>query len=197
MMPRVPDNETRQRLLDVADELFSRRGFAGVTLRDIAEALDMHHASLYYYAPRGKEQLFIEVMERNFVRHRAGLTAAIAEAGDHIVDQVHAVAQWLASQPLIDMGRMRESDMRALPPEAAERLMQFGYDALREPIVQALSAARSKGDITAPDLNLTAMALISLVESIHSIPVQYVQGQQLFLARQLADLLLNGLFKRE
>jgi len=45
--------------------LFSKRGYIRVRLRDIASAMGMKHASLYYYAPAGKQQLFIEVVERN------------------------------------------------------------------------------------------------------------------------------------
>ncbi len=77
----LPDNETCEHILKVANELFSQRGFAAVRLRDIAAAVGMKHASLYYYVPGGKEQLFIEVLERNFHRHREGLTQAIQGPG--------------------------------------------------------------------------------------------------------------------
>lgn len=50
-MSDLPQNETRTRLLDAADGLFSRRGHTAVTLRDIASKVGMRHASLYYYAP--------------------------------------------------------------------------------------------------------------------------------------------------
>src|SRR5690348_6377925 len=102
-MTDIPTNENREQILKVAEELFSKRGFAAVTLRDIAAAVGMRHASLYYYAPGGKEALFVEVMRRSFHRHREGMAQAIADAGDDFSDQMNAVSTWIISQPPMDL----------------------------------------------------------------------------------------------
>jgi len=195
-MDERPDNETRRRILDVAEQLFSERGYAPVRLRDIAAAVDMRHASLYYYVPGGKEQLFVEVMERSFHRHHAGLTDAIADAGDDIRAQVHGVARWLASQPPLDFTRMQQADMPAIAPQQAERLMQVAYDALRLPIVAALERATASGQIEVSDPDLAAMALVSLVQSVHAIPSAFRMVPLEHVGRQLADMLLDGWLKR-
>lgn len=41
--------DTRQRILDIASELFRERGYAGTSVRDIAERLGMTKAALYYH----------------------------------------------------------------------------------------------------------------------------------------------------
>jgi AcrR family transcriptional regulator len=41
--------DTRRRILDVATELFRDRGYAGTSIRDIAEVLGMTKAALYYH----------------------------------------------------------------------------------------------------------------------------------------------------
>jgi TetR/AcrR family transcriptional regulator, regulator of cefoperazone and chloramphenicol sensitivity len=41
--------DTRRRILDVATELFRDRGYAGTSIRDIAEGLGMTKAALYYH----------------------------------------------------------------------------------------------------------------------------------------------------
>jgi AcrR family transcriptional regulator len=54
-MPRAPRNqgaETRERILDVAQELFTRQGYEKTSLRDIAERLEITKAALYYYFER-------------------------------------------------------------------------------------------------------------------------------------------------
>lgn len=86
-MNNRPNNATWLRILDTAEDLFAKRGFAAVKLRDIASAIGMRHASLYYYAPGGKEQLYIEVMDRVLRRHRAGLEHVIVAAGDDLREQ--------------------------------------------------------------------------------------------------------------
>jgi AcrR family transcriptional regulator len=62
-MPRAPRSqgaETRERILDVAQELFTQRGYDKTSLRDIAERLGITKAALYYYFER-KEDILVEL----------------------------------------------------------------------------------------------------------------------------------------
>ena len=95
MSPTEAYSEARERLLKEAERQFGERGYTAVTLRDIANALQVKQASLYHHVPGGKEHLFIEVSERTFQRNNAGLTRAIANAGPHLRDQLRAVADWM------------------------------------------------------------------------------------------------------
>ncbi|CAA9372323.1 MAG: hypothetical protein AVDCRST_MAG93-8517 [uncultured Chloroflexia bacterium] len=192
MLDDRPDNETRRRILDVAEQLFSERGYAAVRLRDIATAVGMRHASLYYYAPAGKEQLYVEVMERNFERHRAGLTEAVAGAGDDIRAQLHAVAHWLVSQPPLDFSRMQQADFPAIGEEQAHRLMRVAYDSLRLPIMTALERGVASGQVKVRNVELAAMGLVSLVESVHAIPHAYRTVPLEQVGGELVDMLLDG-----
>jgi AcrR family transcriptional regulator len=45
----TPTADTRQRILDIATELFREHGYAGTSIRDIAETLGMTKAALYYH----------------------------------------------------------------------------------------------------------------------------------------------------
>lgn len=195
-MSDLPNNETRQRILDVADDLFSKRGYAAVTLRDIAGEVGMRHASLYYYAPGGKEQLFVEVMERSLHRHRQGMTDALSEAGDDLRDQLRALVRWTVSQPPLDISRMQHADMLAVKPEQAHKLMDLAFDAIRLPIVAVLEPARRAGVIDLPDLDLAALALVSLLQSVHQIPPPFTQTDREEVGFRLVDMLLNGWLKR-
>jgi AcrR family transcriptional regulator len=47
--PAVTKADTRDRILDVALELFTDQGFDGTSLREIAERLDVTKAALYYH----------------------------------------------------------------------------------------------------------------------------------------------------
>jgi AcrR family transcriptional regulator len=193
-----PDNDTYKQILAVADELFSSRGYASVTLRDIAVAVGMRHASLYYYAPEGKEQLFIEVMKRNFERHRVGLEQAIAHAEPNIRAQLHAVADWLVSQPPMDLVRMTHADLPALNKAKARRLFDLAYAALFGPIEAALTAAGQRGEIAAPDMGLVAGGVISMIEGLYAVPshaLEYTGRTTKQMAYTLIDLMLNGLYK--
>lgn len=188
----LPDNDTRQRILDVADNLFARRGYAAVTLRDIASAVGMKHASLYYYAPNGKRQLFVEVMERSFKRHREGLTLAIAHAGDDLRQQMYAVARWFVKQPPMYLSRMYEADLAELGEEEAAYLMTLAYESLRTPLLGALEKAAAKGILQLTELSMGAMALVTLIQSVHGIPGDHGDDWREKLGLQLVDMLLDG-----
>jgi AcrR family transcriptional regulator len=192
----LPSNETRERILNIADTLFSKRGYASVTLRDIASAIGMKHASLYYYAPGGKKQLFIEVMERNFQRHRIGLTEAVSGAGDDLRQQMYAVAAWLVSQPPVDFSRMHEADMLELGQEQAEQLMEMAYDAMRVPIIAALEQASHAGLVQLHDLNMAAMAFVSLIQGVHHVPAQFGADVRQRIGKDMVDMMLDGWLKR-
>ena len=53
---------TRTRILDAARELFAEHGYAGTSMRDLAEALGMTKAALYYHFP-GKAQILMALVE--------------------------------------------------------------------------------------------------------------------------------------
>jgi TetR/AcrR family transcriptional regulator, cholesterol catabolism regulator len=74
--PAAPDNR-RQDLLDEAARLFSARGFAGTSIRDIASSVGMLSGSMYYHF-RSKEELALAVHAEG-VRHiQDSVDAALA-----------------------------------------------------------------------------------------------------------------------
>ncbi len=59
----VEELGTKERLLEVATELFAARGFAGVSVRDLAGGAGINVATVSYYFG-GKEGLYREVVRR-------------------------------------------------------------------------------------------------------------------------------------
>jgi AcrR family transcriptional regulator len=192
------DNETCERILEAAVELFSQRGYTAVRLRDIATAVGLQHASLYYYVPGGKEQLFIEVLERNFHRHREGLTQAIQNAGNDIREQLLAVMGWFLSQPPMDLARLYYADMPQIDASQAERLMRLALDSMRIPIITAIESANAAGQIEIANPGLAAMALVNLAQGVKVIPESYVltAERRERISEEVIDMLLNGWRKR-
>ncbi len=54
---------TAERILDAAEALFAERGYAGTTLRDVANRVDLRIPSLYNHFP-SKDALYAAVLER-------------------------------------------------------------------------------------------------------------------------------------
>jgi AcrR family transcriptional regulator len=72
---------SRAKILDVAQKLFARRGFEGVSIRDLAQALGMTTASLYYHFP-SKEEIFVAVHGRSLEAVQREVMDAIAGLKD-------------------------------------------------------------------------------------------------------------------
>jgi AcrR family transcriptional regulator len=75
--PRQAD--TRQRILDVALELFAEQGYQKTSLREIAERLDVTKAALYY--------------------HFASKEALLAGIVDSLVEPADELVAWSQTQP--------------------------------------------------------------------------------------------------
>jgi AcrR family transcriptional regulator len=196
----VPDSPTpisdkqvdgRDRILDVAESLFQKRGYTAVTMRDISQAVGMRQASLYYHFP-SKEQLFVSMRERMFERHRFGLQNALGQAGEELREQLQAVADWFLSQPPINFMSMMQADMPSLSEDAKLRLSIAANQAIFEPIGQAFTAAQANHQIRNVQPKLLVGFVLSVLESI-----PYVHSPQSAsreeMVHEMIGVLLEGI----
>lgn len=86
--PRPQGAQTRERILDVALELFTAHGYDKTSLRDIAERLGITKAALYYYFAR-KEDILLELHLR---LHRFG--SEVLSKLEALPDGPERVAAW-------------------------------------------------------------------------------------------------------
>lgn len=186
--------QSREHLLDAAERLFMRKGYEATTLRDISAELGLSHASLYYHFPEGKASLFEAVTERNVGRHGIGLAAAIESGGPYLRGRLLGVASWLLSQHPMDLIRMTETDMPALPEDVSRRLMRMVYEKILVPLTAAFGDAVKAGQVDgATDAGLMAGAYFGLIESLLATPPGYVKRPREEMATALTDVLLRGL----
>ena len=71
---------SREKILDVAEALFARRGYAGVGLREVAELVGLGKSSLFHHF-RSKTQLYLAVLERVLGRIELRLRVALESEG--------------------------------------------------------------------------------------------------------------------
>jgi TetR/AcrR family transcriptional regulator, transcriptional repressor for nem operon len=90
--------ETSDRILDIAEALIVERGFSGFSFQDLADAVGIRKASIYYHFP-AKSDLGRAVLAR--YRHRMGRAFASLAGPD--IDYVQLLEQYVS--PMAAMGR--------------------------------------------------------------------------------------------
>ncbi|MFN8490117.1 MAG: TetR/AcrR family transcriptional regulator [Caldilineaceae bacterium] len=195
-MSEQENSDAKQRVLDVAEELFMQRGYAAITLRDIADALGIRQASLYYHFPEGKEQLFIAVTTRVFTRHQAGMEQAIEQAGDGLAAQLYAVADWFASQRPMNLLGMMHADVPALSKANAEHLSQVAYSAMFTPLRRMFLAAETRREIRVVHPDLLAGCFLSLMDGLHHGQHRPGAPPRQMIIDEIIKILLDGLRPR-
>jgi AcrR family transcriptional regulator len=116
-------SDTRERILNVALDLFSRQGFDGTSLRQIAESLGLTKAALYYHF-ESKDDILLALHMR---LHEFG-REALLKMGDEgpvtlqqwgeLLDEIVDVA--LAQRPLFLMHERNQAALEKLHAEEHE-----------------------------------------------------------------------------
>jgi cytochrome P450 family 142 subfamily A polypeptide 1 len=83
--PRRKGEQTAERILDAAEDLFAGRGYAGTTMRDVSKAVGLRPPSLYNHFA-SKEALYAAVLERGISPALAALSEAV-ESGARDLQQ--------------------------------------------------------------------------------------------------------------
>jgi AcrR family transcriptional regulator len=190
--PKQVSSGGRERILDEAEQLFRRRGYNTVTMKDIANAVGIRQASLYYHFP-SKEQLFVAVSERMFERHRLGLQEAIDGNEDDLRSQLHAIGAWFISQPPIHFLSMVHTDMPLLNEENTARLSACSTQCIFEPICQMFAQAQQRGEIRDVRPQLLAGFFLSVIESLAIATSLPDAASEEVIVNEMISVLLDGL----
>ena len=92
---------SREKILDVAEVLFARQGFAGISMNDVAAPVGLSKSSLFHHFS-GKMELYAEVCERVLGRIAARVLPALkgdGPCGDKLDAAVGALCDVLSEHP--------------------------------------------------------------------------------------------------
>jgi TetR/AcrR family transcriptional regulator len=122
---------SRDKILEVAEAHFARRGFSGVGLREVAEAAGLGKSSLFHHF-QSKTQLYFEVLERVLGRIQERLAPALASPAapfEKLAGCIDALVDALAEHPatarLLLRGLVEEEDFPDEPLPESQRAEQL------------------------------------------------------------------------
>ncbi len=96
---RMTDGETRRQIVEAAEALFIERGFKGVSMKDVAEAVAITPAALYYHFPDGKEELFADTI-RHFLQQTIERAFQAMEPAANFRQQLMQLTRNLLATPV-------------------------------------------------------------------------------------------------
>lgn len=129
--PRIATDGTLGRLLTTAIELFSARGYHGVSVRDISSAMGVKPSSLYAHYP-SKMELFshLAYLANEEISHR--LRGALLTSSAHPEDQLRATVQsyvtFHAEYPLL--ATIGHNDLHVLSGATLHKVTQTRKEAV-------------------------------------------------------------------
>jgi AcrR family transcriptional regulator len=185
--------QTRRRQIeDVASALFSHRGYAATSMRDIARALDLQGGSLYAHIP-SKEAVLAAIVEEAAEEFHAAVRP-IAERQGPAPDRLREMV--VAHVRVVTGGRERAKvflfEWTFLGQERREAIARsrLAYQGYFERVVAEGVAA---GELTATDPRLAAVFVLSAMNAMaHWYRPDGPLGPE-ELAGRYADLFLEGL----
>ena len=198
---------SREKILDVAESLFARRGYAGVGMREVAGHAGLGKSSLFHHF-RTKAALYCEVVDRILGRIRERLDPVLVRAGDPMETLEHLVeglVDVLAEHPNTSRILLRslfeeEEFVTAPPPElvAVDARLEEMLTGIRVLLEQAVRAGALR-TVSVPDLMQTLIG--ATVYHFASAEVgERILGASLFSAesvarrkREIIDLLRVGI----
>ncbi len=169
--------KTRTKILDASAVLFSKHGYNGTALRDIAKVLDMKAGSLYYHFD-SKEQIVLEVLKigiKNIIHtviaevevlpeKSTSREVMVAAAKGHL-KALHEKGDY-TSTSILNYGQLPDQ------VQAAGRVTREKYEDMWR---KWLTNAQDKGDIRA-DVNLT-MLRVSILGALNRSLTWYKKGE--------------------
>jgi AcrR family transcriptional regulator len=186
------ENSTLERLLEAAVALFSRKGYAATSTREVAALLGMQKASLYYHI-ESKEDLLYLICKSSLERIRSDVESAVRDVQDPLER-----ARALICAHIESMLRDEEehtttlAEMRSLSRDRLAQVLALrdAYeDLVRSVFEEAQRAGALRDDIDVKYLCLSVLGLMNRILVWYRRRGPLSPGQ---LGRLLAVIFLTG-----
>jgi AcrR family transcriptional regulator len=189
------EREGRERVLREAHALFIERGFAEVSMQQIADASGMTKASLYYHF-KDKEDLFAHVVQHEAQRLIHGITTEL-DGIEGFSDQLKRITLYFFKAIRSDIGRLMTDHQRHVSADRHDKLHKSFGDGGIDPVGilrPYFERAQATGEMKAGDTDLAIVLFFSMVGGCckfaeHS-PERVQLGDE--QAEQIVDVFLHG-----
>ncbi len=191
--PAMADNPALARMLEAAVGLFSRKGYAATSTREVAKILGIQKASLYHHV-ESKEDLLFLICQSSLVQIQNDVEAAIRDSPDPL-DRTRTLICTHIESLLRDEARHSTTfaEMHALSEERREQILKL-RDTYQNLVRSVLQEARDAG-VLRQDIEVKYLCL-ALLGLMNRVTVWYRRGGPLSpnqIGRLFGVLFLSGI----
>jgi AcrR family transcriptional regulator len=183
--------DSKEAVLDAAQKLISQYGYAGFSMRDLAQQSGLAKATLYHHFA-DKREIFLQVLHRDLTVVRDRLATAAATDGN-CVTRLHNVAHAFFDLTK-ERGMMLLSTLREASGLECEfwQLMRDYRDELQSPVVKLFSEGMAEGTIRKIDPDLATTSFFGI---LHVFTSRHLIMNDLELDEKAADFVLDFVLK--
>ncbi|MDA0339360.1 MAG: TetR/AcrR family transcriptional regulator [Proteobacteria bacterium] len=194
-MNTTTETSTRQRICAVAAGLFAEKGFAGVSMRDIAEGVGIKAASLYNHFA-DKEQLYLGALEDGFADRVQRIQKAVDSEGtaeERLRETVVALARVSAEDTVARKLLLRE--LLDGDPARLDRMTRVIFKQPYDRMTKLFGEVVPGGDraLTTAYVNALIMGYFLLLPVFGSLDTAPFPTDPESVGNQVTDMLLESI----
>ena len=188
--------DSKEYILQTAVTLFSKQGFAAVSMRDLAKSVDMSTAAVYHHFPN-KQSLYLEAVYFAFAKQASAFEKvwqADLTAEEKLSRFVSCLVGILTTD--VDFRRLMQ---RELLDADNERMQLLAKEVFQTQFIHLMAVIEQLSE--SKQIHFSALSVIALVcDIIQMQPLsRHLPGWQAeheevdFIAGQVLNLLMNGI----
>jgi AcrR family transcriptional regulator len=140
-MPKIVDHETHSRdLAQRAAKYFSDHGYAGTSMRKVAEYLGLSKSALYHYFPT-KQDLFLACTKEVMATFDAGIVDPVLSDAENLERLKNALRKDFATEMALTFDYLRGKSPTEI---AADEAMQVAVNAYRGVVTRIVGKKRAE-----------------------------------------------------
>src|SRR5579885_1351869 len=186
------DQETRRQILTKAAELFLAKGYRGVSMKELAEAVQVTSAALYYHFPKGKEDLFTKMIQTMFVDEGIARIEQTLATTQNLRERLTLLTSALLTLPMDERlsTLLRDAREHLKDPEHQQVILSL-LDQIKQQVTGLFQAAHNAGAIRSDlPVNVLVSLYMGMLREAKSLPGMHPAGS-------LVNVLFDGIARRE
>jgi AcrR family transcriptional regulator len=155
--------DSRAAILEAAKLLFMQEGFRGISMRQIAEAVGVTKAALYYHF-KDKEELFVAIVEEYLVAMSTMIDKVTSSGLDTRAQIAELVRRILAQPPeQRSIIRLASQELSNVSPENRARFLEMYHSRFIGRITALLEGGMARGELRPMNAHIATWTLLGMM----------------------------------